>query len=287
MPPISWFSRPSRHHRDSPIWRRLSGAITGAVTLCGVLLLMSSQSWSQTGNIQGPHQGTIVAAGFGYQIGGLSTITVKMYDAVSGEVLSDDTFELNVKEEGNRAHPGQDRIFAGGVGLGATDLSNFVLRVYDANTGAFQWEGRLNLSPQGGSGGGLPVSTLIPRRATVTRIHAVDSPLRQPSFLVRALDSTTGGLVWEDEFSTNAAGAGRIERIVNRFTTPAGEAVTLPRTFDFTIRMFKADGDGILWEDQFGQAASEEEAYETVDDQAHVLPAWPRVGDEQRTPQEI
>lgn len=287
MPPISWFSQPSRHHQDLPIRRRLSGAITRAATLCGVLLLMSGQSWSQTGNIQRPHQGTIVAAGFGYQIGGLSTITVKMYDAVSGEVLSDDTFELNVKEEGYRTHPGQDRIFAGGVGLDATDLSNFVLRVYDASTGTFQWEGRLNLSPQDGSGGGLPVSTLIPRRATVTRIHAVDSPLRQPSFLVRALDSTTGGLVWEDEFSTNAAGAGRIERTINRFTTPGGEAAPVSRTFDLTIRMFKADGHGVLWEDQFGQEAPEEEAHETVDDQAHVLPAWPRLGEEQRTPQEI
>lgn len=287
MSPISWFSRPSRHCPNLLIRRRLSRALTGAVTLCGVLLLMSGQSWGETRNTQGPHQGTIVAAGFGYQIGGLSTITVKMYDAVSGEVLSDDTFELNVKDEGSRTYPGQDRIFAGGVGLGATDLSNFVLRVYDANTGAFQWEGRLNLSPQDGSGGGLPVSTLIPRRATVTRIHAGDSPLRQPSFLVRALDSSTGGLVWEDEFSTNAADAGRVERIVNRFTTPAGEAAALSRTFNLTIRMFKADGHGVLWEDQFGQEAPEEEAHETVDDQAHMLPAWPRFGEEQRTPQEI
>jgi hypothetical protein len=92
-------------------------------------------------------------------------------------------------------------------------------------------------------------------------------------------------LVWADEFSTNGAGGGRTERIVNRFTASAG--ADLSRTFDITIRMFQADGRGILWEDQFGQEAREEEPHETVDDQAHVLPAWPRLADEPGTPQEI
>jgi hypothetical protein len=239
------------------------------------------------GQIQGASQATIVAAGFGSQIGGLSAITVKTYDPVSGEVLSNETFELNVKEEGSRSHSGQDRIFAGGIGVGATDLSNFVLRVYDAHTGAFQWEGRLNLSPQGGSGAGLPVSTLVPQRATVTRIHAVDNALPQSSFLVRALDTTTGGLVWKDEFSTSGVGTGRVERIAQRSRTPTAGTVEISKTFDLTIRMFTADGQGILWEDQFEQEALEEEAHETLDDHAHILPVWPRLDEEERVPQDI
>ncbi len=48
---------------------------------------------------QGTGKGTIVAAGFGHQIGDLSVITVKVYDAGTGDVLSDDTFDLHVKED--------------------------------------------------------------------------------------------------------------------------------------------------------------------------------------------
>ena len=55
---------------------------------------------------------------------------------------------------------------AGGVGPGATDLSNFVLRVYDAKTGKFQWEGNLNLTPVESGNVGQLVSTVSPRRAT-------------------------------------------------------------------------------------------------------------------------
>ena len=111
-----------------------------AVVLC--LLFSIGQAWGATG---AEEKKTIVAAGFGYQIGTVSTIAVKVYDAESGVILSDEVYELSVKEsDGVRSSRGP-RIFAGGVGRGATDLSNFVLRVYDANTGVFQWEGRLNL----------------------------------------------------------------------------------------------------------------------------------------------
>ncbi len=252
-----------------------------------LLLASEGQGWSQTVGDQDTAKGTIVAAGFGYQIGDTSTITVKVYDAVSGEVLSDDTFELNVKDEGSRSNPSQERIFAGGVGLGATDLSNFILRVYDAKTGTFQWEGHLNLTPIDGSGGGRMVSTVAPRRATVTKIHALDTAMRQPSFLLRALDPTTGGLVWEDEFSTDGARSGRVDRIANRLIGQSGESPDISHTFDFRIRMFDSSGQGILWEDQFAQQEAEEEAHEAVDDHASMLPAWPRLIEQNQAPQAI
>lgn len=262
-------------------WHRVSSLRLGSVTkmywavgVCVGLLLTSAQGWGETADHREPAKGTIVAAGFGYQIGDVSTITVKVYDALSGEVLSDDTFELNVKEEGSRSHPGQERIFAGGVGLGATDLSNFVLRVYDAKTGKFQWEGQLNLSPQDGSGGGQQVSTIVPRRASVMRIHVVEPAMRQPSFLLRALDVTTGGLVWEDEFSTDGGRPARVDRIADRLAQGGG-LTDASRTFDFRIRMFDASGQQTLWEDQMAQEEPQVETPEAVDDQAHVLPAWP------------
>src|ERR1041384_8708387 len=78
----------------------------------------------------------VVAAGVGYENADASTITVKTYDAESGAILSDETYELNVREDAAFAgSQPPERIFAGGVGPGADGLSAFVLRVYEAATG--------------------------------------------------------------------------------------------------------------------------------------------------------
>jgi outer membrane protein assembly factor BamB len=233
-------------------------------------------------------KGTIVAAGFGYQAGDASTITVKVYDAASGAVLSDETYELNVKEEGNkRVHPVQERIFAGGVGLGATDLSNFVLRVYDARTGAFQWEGLLNLMPRDRTAAGQTISSVTPRRATVRRVLVDEPAFRQPSFLIRALDATTGRPVWQDEFSADGAGFGRVERVADRLMRRAGSPSDTAPTFDFRIRMFDRSGRSILWEDRVTQDEPEEETDEAADDHAHMLPPWPLVPQQDGAPESL
>lgn len=273
--PLAPASIPKSRTPFRPALRRLKFIFwLAGVGLCAILV--GSQAWAQTEANQYGGKGTIVAAGFGYQIGDTSTITVKVYDAESGEVLSDESYELNVNEGDNpRSNRSQERIFAGGVGLGATDLSNFVLRVYDARTGRFQWEGQLNLTPREGGGAGQMISTLDHRRATITRIHAGEPSRRQPSFLLRALDPLTRRLVWEDEFSTDGAGSGRIQRIAARMIGLDGQSTEGSHLFDFRIRMFDNSGRAVLWEDQVSQQETEEETHEAADDQAHMLPAWP------------
>jgi len=242
------------------------------VLCAGILLSLASG----TAMAQPKHPlGTIVAAGFGYQIGETSTIAVKVYDAATGDILSDESFELNVKENGATSSTPSARIFAGGVGPGSTDLSNFILRVYDARTGAFQWEGQLNLTPQSETGSGHLVSTLVPRRATVTRIHMSGRTPHQPLFLLRALDSLTGGLVWEDEFSTDGRKLGRFERIADHGAGLGTEDAPVSHTFDFRIRMFEADGRTMAWEDQFAQMDTQNETSEALEERAQLLQAWP------------
>jgi len=282
MPIISWISRlfqsvsgamsPKLPVKKLHSSRRLRHSIKSLAWGLVGIALGPSMAWAEAA----PATVGIVAAGFGYQVGDVSTITVKIYDPQSGEVLSDDTYELNVKEE--RAADGpqpQARIFAGGVGLGATDLSNFILRVYDAATGRFQWEGNLNLTPQETESAGRLVSTLVPRQATVTRIHEKSTLSPQPSFLLRALDSETGGLVWEDEFSTDGNSRARVERIANRLVSDKRDISESSRSFDFRIRMSENEGRHILWEDQVAQTEATEVAEsEAVEEKALQLPTW-------------
>ncbi|TKB70173.1 MAG: hypothetical protein E8D52_03765 [Nitrospira sp.] len=241
-----------------------------AVALC--LSSSIGQAWGETG---AEGKKTIVAAGFGYQIGTVSTIAVKVYDAESGNILSDEVYELAVKEsDGVRSSRGP-RIFAGGVGLGATDLSNFVLRVYDANTGVFQWEGRLNLVQPDGKAEGKLVSTVLPRQALITKVQMVEATNDEPVFLLRAMDLATGMLVWEDEFTTVRVRIPRAQLITGPSLQPESSPSTNAHIFDFSIRMYDPSGKKVLWADQLSQRESDEEPEPSHSDQADLLPSWP------------
>lgn len=282
MPTIFWISRllqsvtgamsPKLQGKNLDSSRRLQHSIKSLAWGLVGIMLGPSVAWAEVATVKAG----IVAAGFGYQVGDVSTITVKIYDPQSGEVLSDDTYELNVKEERATNGPqSQARIFAGGVGPGATDLSNFVLRVYDATTGKFQWEGNLNLTPRDAESSGQLVSTVVPRRATVTKVRDTSPMSPQPSFLLRALDPETGGLVWQDEFSTDGNNRVRMDRIVDRQVSEDRDIPELSRSFDFRIRMSEDEGRHILWEDQFAQTdAAEVDEAEEVEERALQLPTW-------------
>ncbi len=261
-----------RAHRDP------SKVVSCLIAVVLGLLFSIAQAWGETG---AEEKRTIVAAGFGYQIGAVSTITVKVYDAESGIILSDDVYELSVKEsDGGRSSRGP-RIFAGGVGLGATDLSNFVLRVYAADTGVFQWEGRLNLVQPEGKAAGKLVSTVLPRQAIVTKVQSVEANIEEPVFLLRAMDPATGMLVWEDEFTTVRTRIPRAQLIAGPSIQPNSISLASSHTFNFRIRMYDPNGGKILWEDQLSQRESDEGPEQSHSDQADLLPAWPNLPQEE------
>ena len=117
------------------------GSLVFTIIAFPVLGLAGEPSAAPAANAQ-----VVVAAGFGFQDEEVSSITVKTYDAQTGEVLSADTYELDIKDDGPPAGHPPTRIFAGGVGAGTGSLSEFTLRVYDASNGRFLWEGRLNFT---------------------------------------------------------------------------------------------------------------------------------------------
>lgn len=277
-------------HDCKPSATQVRGTWSPACRLVGVglcLSLMGGQAWGQIGTEQQEGHEAIVAAGFGYQNSVESTITVKVYNPASGEVLSEDVYELSVKEDSFGGSNGSEgRIFAGGVGLGATDLSSFVVRVYDAKTGEFQWSGQLNLTPGDGSEAGRLISTVAPQRATIMKIHGIDTAAQSPLFVLRAVDVSTGGILWEDEFSADGEGAAKARQIAAR-SVDAVEGSPVADLFDFRIRVFDHDGRTVLWEDQVRQQPADEEVQGAVDDRAQMLPAWTGTIEQDSMPEEI
>jgi len=221
----------------------------------------------------------IVAAGIGYENAETSKLTVKTYDAESGVILTDETFDLDVREDAaSKDSAPSDRIFAGGVGPEGNGLSSFTLRAYDAATGKFLWEGELNLTA-GNHEAGSPhqvVAHLVPPQATVTRIRNQEIIDGQPHFFLRAVDQATGQLAWTDHFS---AGVFTRTEYVNRAVVGQTEELAAPfQQIEFRIRMMDSQGRQVKWEDTIEPAVEETGLAARHDATAETLPVW--VGEE-------
>jgi len=225
----------------------------------------------------------VVAAGVGYENAETSTITVKTYDAETGTVLTEDTYELNVREDAaSVASQPRERIFAGGVGPEADGLSTFSLRVYDAATGKFFWEGLLNLNVSNRESDSTHrvVAHLAPQ-AMVIQVRSRGAIGGQPQFFLRAVDPATGQQVWTDHFSAGAGRLARAERI-GRAVVGQTEGFSAPsQQIEFHIKMFDDGSRKMLWEDTIEPSAEETEVAVRQDDAAEILPAWRNAGPEE------
>ncbi len=196
----------------------------------------------------------VLAAAFGFQAAGSSTITVRTYDAPTGAILSEDSFDVNVKEEGAAEHDeNKGRIFAGGIGTDSKGKSTFILRVYDAETGRFLWEGQLNLLKLGEGGTMKASAALIPSNPAVVQTSADSQEPLQTLFYVRAVNPVTGGLVWQDQFVPGSRKRARAEGVL--FDAPRVRSIHEPigHMFDLVVRTYDRTSGTLLWEDSFEQ----------------------------------
>ena len=228
----------------------------------------------------------VLAAAFGFQAAGSSTITVRTYDAPTGAILSEDSFDVNVKEEGVAEHDeNRGRIFAGGIGTDAEGKSNFMLRVYDAETGRFLWEGQLNLLKLGEGGMTRASAALIPNSHVVVQPAAtVQKPL-QTLFSVRAVNPTTGGLVWQDQFAPGSRNRAKGEGVL--FDMPRMRPIheEIGHIFDLVVRTYDRTSGTLLWEDSFEQLDRIEEPAGEPEIHAYpqAIPSWIPIGVEGAT----
>ncbi len=241
------------------------------------LLMWTGQGWGGE-HPSGFHADTpVLAAGFGFQAGGESIIVIRTYDARTGQVLSEESFDLAVIEDGAPTS-GQTtgRIFAGGIGGGGSingeGLSKFLLRVYDAQTGSFLWEGQLNLTTGGEGETAKPIARLIRPTVALKRTANESGAAILPYYLVRALDPNTGSMVWQDQFALTGSGRGAGKPTRYRLV-PAAALRNLDHAFQFMVSAYDRTSEILLWVDTF--ESLEQEAAPEEEEHASVLPLWP------------
>ena len=278
-----WF-RPIRRdfvpvYEEGQIDERTRRVYYGALIACAMIgSSLPLTAWTEDLSSLAPVKPkAVVAAGVGYENAETSTITVKTYDAENGAILSDETYELNVREDTASADSQpRERIFAGGVGPGADGLSAFTLRVYDSATGRFLWEGVLNLSAGNQESGSTHqvVAHLVAPRATVTQVRNRGAIDGQPQFFLRAVDSATGQLVWTDHFSAGAGTVARAEQVGRAVVGQTEGLAALSQQIEFRIRMMDDRGRQIMWEDTIVPTLEETDMVAGHDEAAENLPVW-------------
>jgi hypothetical protein len=225
---------------------------------------------------------SVVAAAFGFQAAGSSVITVRTYDAPTGAILSEDAFDVNVKEEGASQHDENNgRIFAGGIGTDSEGKSKFILRVYDAETGRFLWEGQLNLQKMGQGGMSKATFTLIPNNPAMvqTSLGGGQEHL-QTLFSLRAINPATGKLVWQDQFAPGGRKGVKREGVVFNVPTVRSTHEPIEHIFDLIVRTYDRTTGTLLWEDSFEQLDRIDEPPGEPDSNAYpqAIPSWSPVG---------
>ncbi len=205
----------------------------------------------------------VVAAGFGVQAAGASTIMVRTYDASTGDILSDESFDLSIKEEG-AAEAGEEkgRIFAGGIGVDQNGKSTFMLSAYDAETGKFLWEGQLNLLKVGDQKMTKTKASITRSRTSALLVADGTPKAFDTLFALRAVNPVTGGLIWQDQFAPGrrrhrpADGTSIGDSSTGQGSTP------IAHVFDLIVRTYDHNSGRLLWEDSFEQVDQDKEVLE-------------------------
>ena len=198
----------------------------------------------------------VLLAGFGLQSSTSSSITIRTYHAQTGAILSEDSYDLTVQEEGNSGDAKGGRIFAGGIGMDKDGRPRFLLRVYDALHGRFLWEGQLNLVSQKEERRTRPIATVTPSRSAVWRTGTKGTFPVQAHFSLRAVDPQSGRLVWEDKFIPGAALAGRADKTGFAAAGGSAQIETIGHVFDLVVRTFDRASGRLLWQNSFEDMAA-------------------------------
>jgi hypothetical protein len=212
--------------------------------------------------------GQVFAAGFGTNAAGNQDFLVRAYDPETGALRWEDQRDpagFNDVAEALAVWDGQ--VFAAGSGERGPDNQDFLIRVYEAKTGALLWEDQTDKAGFNDAayalavGGGLVFAAGFGTNATGNQ-----------DFLVRAYRATDGALVWEDQVDragfndiafTLAVGEGRV--------FAAGSGQRMAGHEDFLVRAYNAKTGALLWEDQVDRAGFDDAALALTVREGHVF----------------
>lgn len=188
----------------------------------------------------------VVTAGLGIRTKEMSSFILRSYDAHTGDMITEDEFDLTVDEESEAAiDAGGGRVYAVGSGLNADGGLSLLVRAYDAGTGQLLWEDELN--PAHGLEGRTTAYETTGRPVLASLVEGQSLwPTAQSLYLVQAAHTPTGKIFWQDEFLTSWR---RDQDEGNRFSLSDPQVLAL--SFSIMVRTFDTATGDLLWRDEF------------------------------------
>ncbi|CAI4031330.1 exported protein of unknown function [Nitrospira tepida] len=256
------------------------------LTVLPALVLLPATLWagqaplsafnSQT-NPDSVHKGTmparVVAVGFGYQRGKTSLIRIRTYDAETGDLLSEERFDLNVVgEDPTKPESKGDRVFAGAAYLDSRTITEFPMRVYDARSGAYLWQGNLNFVTTDSGDPRQHTSAGMWSHSFVRPVGDATVPTVESSLIVQAVDRLSGQPVWRQLFTPKKE---QSERVALDSQADRTEADTDNRDYEVIVRSYDRDTEELVWTDRLSTSDVIDEVSGEEPERAQLIPGWP------------
>jgi hypothetical protein len=214
----------------------------------------------------------VVAVGFGYQRGNTSLIRIRTYDAETGDLLSEERFDLNVVgEDPTKTESNGDRVFAGAAYLDSRTITEFPMRVYDARSGAYLWQGNLNFVTTDSADPRQQTSARIWSRPFLRFVGEGTLPTVESSLIVQAVDRLSGQPVWRQLFTPKKEHS---ERVALESQADRTETETDNRDYEVIVRSYDRETKELVWTDRLSTSDVIEVSGEEPE-RAQLIPSWP------------
>ena len=203
----------------------------------------------------------VFAAGQGKTAAGIFIGIVRAYEATTGALLWEDQFGGGGKEAGVWAITvDRNRVFAAGYVQTEAGVFEWVVRAYESRTGTLLWADQFSL---GGRSAEARAITVQGNRVFAGGFGDTGQGLCPEGgicpWVVRAYESRTGALLWEDQFDLGN-GQNDVFSITaqgNRvfaagFSNTTGASCKDEGVCELVVRAYEATTGALLWTDQFG-----------------------------------
>ncbi len=192
----------------------------------------------------------IFAAGYGYTARPdfIQQFIVRAYNSRTGQLEWEDGFS-NGGIDTNQADAiaaQSNMVFAAGTGETNENKDEFIVRAYNSKTGSVKWSDNYDAG-----GGSNRANAIAAKSNMVFAVGEGDNIIGVCQFIVRAYNSKTGALTWDDQFETGFGGGANAIAVDSNKVYVAGSACGDDCVGLFVVKVYNANTGELLWSDEY------------------------------------
>jgi hypothetical protein len=146
------------------------------------------------------------------------------------------------------------------------------MRVYDAQSGDYLWQGNLNFVTAESGDPRQQTALRMTSRSVLRRVGDAAPPTIESRLIVQAVDRITGRPIWRQLFSPKKE---RSERVAMESQADRLEAETDNCEYEVIVRSYDRETEQLVWTDRLSTSDVIDEVSEDEAERAQLIPGWP------------